>query len=416
MPKTRDSSTKSRTKPAKPYPDFPLFPHATYRWAKKIRGKLHYFGPWEDAEGALQRYEQQRDALYAGRTPRAPGDGLTVRGLCNHFLTAKQRKLDAGEMKPKTWGDYYAVCEHLIAIFGKDRLVDDLAADDFGELRASFAEGRGVHGLANLVRRTRSVFKYGYEAGLLEKPIRYGPEFVQPGPRELRKARAAGGVRTFTPGEIRALLGEASVPMKAMVLLGVNCGFGNTDCSELPQAVVDLKASVIVFPRPKTGISRRCPLWPETVKALRAAIEQRPEARDEADEGLVFLTRYGKRWVRHENKPDRKAGVSVNSVALEFTKLAKAAGVKRGGRGFYQLRHTFRTVADNVPDEPAIKLIMGHEAFTDMSTHYRHGIADARLKAVTDHVHAWLFGAAVKPKKKAGKKSTRKKKASTKRG
>ena len=73
-------------KPSKPYPDFPLFPHATRRWAKKIRGKMIYFGPWDDPDAALAKYQLQRDDLYAGRVPRI-SEGLTVRDLINHFLT-----------------------------------------------------------------------------------------------------------------------------------------------------------------------------------------------------------------------------------------------------------------------------------------------------------------------------------------
>jgi hypothetical protein len=42
-------------KPAKLSTDFPSFPHATGRWVQKIKGKMHYFGRWDDPEGALRR-------------------------------------------------------------------------------------------------------------------------------------------------------------------------------------------------------------------------------------------------------------------------------------------------------------------------------------------------------------------------
>jgi integrase len=61
-----------------------------------------------------------------------------------------------------------------------------------------------------------------------------------------------------------------------------------------------------------------------------------------------------------------------------------------GHRNFYTLRHTFRTVADEAKDQPAIDHIMGHES-THMSTQYREKISDDRLRAVTDYVRAWLF-------------------------
>jgi hypothetical protein len=102
---------RAGSKPAKPYPDFPLFPHATRRWAKKIRGKMHYFGPWDDADGALKKYQEQRDDLHAGRTPRVQADGFTVRDLLNHFLTSKRHLLDTREITNRTFLDYHGTCE-----------------------------------------------------------------------------------------------------------------------------------------------------------------------------------------------------------------------------------------------------------------------------------------------------------------
>src|SRR5262249_39448962 len=84
-----------------PCGNLPLPAHATGRWAKKIRGKMHYFGTWEDPDGALASYLEQKDALHAGRKPREATEGTTVKELANRFLNAKQALVNASELSPR---------------------------------------------------------------------------------------------------------------------------------------------------------------------------------------------------------------------------------------------------------------------------------------------------------------------------
>ena len=69
----------------------------------------------------------------------------------------------------------------------------------------------------------------------------------------------------FEPAELHTILESAGLQLRAMVLLGINCGFGNADCGQVSK--LDLSGGWVNFPRPKTGIPRRCPLWPETTEA-----------------------------------------------------------------------------------------------------------------------------------------------------
>jgi integrase len=391
-------SGKAADRPKKPYPDFPLTLHASGTWQKKIRGKIHYFGRWarrvngklERIEGdgwkeALEEYKAVADDLHAGRTPRVKSDALTVADLCNRFLTAKHHNVASGELGTRMFQDYREITDLIVAVFETTRLVDDLAADDFESLRARMAERWGPVRLGNAITRVKSVFKYGLDNGLLERAPRFGSEFKKPDKAVLRRHREQNGKKMLEANELRRLIDASGVPLRAMILLGVNCGFGNADCGALPQSALDLDRAWIDYPRPKTGIPRRCPLWPESVAAIRDAIAERSAPTDAADTGLVFLQPSGRRWVRNTKKSRR------DNISGQFGELLKHLGLHRNGLNFYALRHVFRTVADAARDPVAIDLIMGH-ADLSMGGHYRERVDDSRLRAVSDHVRQWLFG------------------------
>ena len=190
------------------------------------------------------------------------------------------------------------------------------------------------------------------------------------------------------------MLDIADIPLRAMILLGINGGFGNTDCARLPARAIQFDKRVIEFDRPKTAIERVVPVWPETITALRQSISSRPQPIDGAVGQLVFLTRFGLPWVRQnvhrgaDGHIDKVVG--VDGIVRLFNKVLNQLNVKRKGVGFYSLRHTFRTWADETADQHAIHRIMGH-AIPGMSGIYVEKIELERLRAVVNHVRGKLF-------------------------
>jgi integrase len=247
------------------------------------------------------------------------------------------------------------------------------------------------------MQRIRCMFKYAYDQGLIEQPIRYGTAFKATSKRVMQKDRASKGNLMLERDEIRAMLAVATVPMQAMILLGVNCGFGNSDCATLPFKALDLKAGWVDHPRPKTGVARRCPLWPETVEAIERAIASRPAPKNSENAELVFITSGGYPWVRLV-----RSGWT-DAVTGNTRLLLRALKIKRSGVNFYSLRRTTETIGGDSKDQVAVDAIMGH-SHNDMASVYRQRIDDARLLAVSEHIRKWLFG---EQKQEAGRSSSR---------
>jgi len=403
----KNSHPAKKKKPAKPYPEFPLYAHSCGQWAKKIQYKIRYFGPWAAPNGSLKNFIEERDHLYAGVKPPTDPDGVTLDELVNRWLVFQRSKRDAGEIGQRHYDECIREGDRMLEILGRTRPVATLRVEDFVTLRARAVEKYNATTATNIITRWRSVFKWGHDVGGIIDHVRYGGALALPSAKLRRRALRERGPMDVSAADVHALLSVATarkdLAMYAMILLGVNCGLGNTDCSELRDGHLDLKSGVMEDRRSKTDVQRRAVLWPETVKALRKHLKGLKRSVDGDMGTRIFSSDMGLQLVHHADGPK---SAKVDTVAVEFGKLARAAGVHRDGIGFYALRRVFRTVADETKDFPAIDLAMGHTANNragaafragadinaEMGGRYRQRISDERLWVVAAHVRTWLFG------------------------
>lgn len=365
--------------------DFPLWLHkATGQWCKKINGVRKYFGTDKDA--ALRTYKEG-DKPSNGQVQAAPGE-LTLHELVCRFLSSQKTRVGLGELGQRTWDGYKEICDVLIAKFGKERAVSTLGPAEFEELLASYRKPRklGLVAIGNFIIRTKVVFNYAKRNGLLSKDTIFGDVFRKPSKSAMRRERQSKPRKLFKAVEIRRLLKAASPQLRAMTLLGINCGFEPHDCAGLELRHLDLDGRWINYPRPKTTVDRRCPLWNATVKAIKVVLEDRPEPKNPEHAGRVFLTRLRQPWELQ------------SAVSGEFAKLLRDLGLKEAALKdhrrlcFLALRHSFQTIGGKSRDAAAVSATMGHAPKTgDMAVEYdEERIEDARLRAVANFVWKWL--------------------------
>jgi integrase len=378
---------KGAVRPAKPRADFPLTPHPAGQWVKRIHGKLYSFGAWADPEAALSEYHRVRESLDGVADP--DGGKVTTRRLVQDFLKAKRQLVDQGDLAMKTWTDYQAAGKRLVAFFGPAREVASLRPADFDRYRKSFPADWGAVRINNEIVRVSPMLRFAFATGAVDKPLQLGITFRRVSQKKVRAERAGKPQKFFEAAEVHSLLAHAGIQMKAMILLGVNCGYGNSDCGRLTRDMLDLESGWLSDHRHKTGILRAAQLWPETIDALAAvlAVERQRIPREYADR--VFLTRYRKPWWVD--------GASGDPISKEFTKLRTAAGVFRKRVGFYSLRHVTQTIGERAAgsDPVAVRILMGH-VDSSISAAYREGYDREPVKLICEHLRQWWL--AGKPK------------------
>jgi integrase len=347
---------------------FPLTLHPTGQYCKKIKGKMFYFG--SDKKDALQRYLDQATYLHGCQhnLQKPTGDNMTLKQLCDMYLKYQYSKLLANDLTARHHNDQIDSLNKLMAFLGPGRKIKSITTLDLQNYKRKLQKSYGSVCRLNLhISIMKAIFHWARKNEIL-KDI--------PNIDAISRGKIVHQERfTFDSEQITKLLSAADVKMRAMIWLGLNCGFGCTDCSELKWADLDLVNARVKLPRRKTGISRDLPLWPETVESL----EKIPRTGK-----LVFYTSRGNPHIQMLLKTHGNGNgkyITLNTITTKFSRLLKKSGLGvPKGTGFYTLRRTAATIAARSGDPFAVQRLLGH-ADLQMATRYVQDVS-----AQTDRV------------------------------
>jgi integrase len=346
-------SSKRKTRSDK----FPLTLHNTGQYCKKIQGRIYYFG--SDKKQALEKYLDQATYLHGGKNliQKASNGNMTLKQLCDFYLKYQQSKVKADELTAKHHNDQISSLKKFMSFLGQDRRIKNISTLDLQRYKRNLKGHYGSVCRLNLhISIMKAMFHWVRRNDILENI---------PNIDAITRGKIVYQEKyTFNSEQLKKLLSFADIKTRAMIWLGLNCGFGCTDCAQLKWKDLDFVNNRVRFPRNKTGIPRNLPLWPETIHALKKV----PRSGE-----LVFYTSKGHACIRTAIKADdtgQTKYATTNSITPKFSKLLKKAKIHAPkGTGFYTLRRTSATIAARSGDPFAVQRLLGH-ADLKMATRY----------------------------------------------
>jgi len=356
---------------------FPLTLHPTGQYCKKINGKIYYFGT--NKKQALQRYLDQATYLhgYPYVTARGFDGSMALKELCDLYLRYQHARVRAGAISARHYTDQVKSLNKLMSFLGKGRRIRAISTLDLQDYKQRLQNAHSTAQKPNShISTLKAMFHWARRNDILERI---------PNIDAVSKGKIVQQQRyTFDFKQIAKLLSLANVQMRAMMWLGLNCGFGCMDCARLKWTDLDLEKSRVRLPRNKTAVPRDLPLWPETIKALKKVPRLGV---------LVFYTAEGHPWVRTRARTQADGTVkytTINAISAMFTRLmTKARIVAPKGTGFYALRRTAATLAARSGDPFAVQRLLGHVNL-DMATRYVQDVS-AQTDRVIENSRKYLM-------------------------
>lgn len=312
---------------------------------------------------ALTKWESMRVRLLQDEAQGQPQQSQNIKrsythhtaeALVGRFIASKSLQVDLGNLSPARLA---AMKHHALAFEAHFEHLDDIRKlneafiSRFRDAQLSLVQQEKIKPATCKLRFqiVKQMLQWAFEEGEL-------PTI----PRNLKSLKItvpSNGIETVPIADIKQLFSLASDRTRLYLLLGLNCGYTQSDISSLEISMIDIKEGTITRDRQKTGQEQSHKLWPITLRYLKQEMRN-------AKTGLALVTQNNKPLRSEEFKNGKYH--KRDAIQSAWQRILKHADMKHS---FKLLRKTGATEIAKI-DATVVNQFLAHSPRSIADRHY----------------------------------------------